>query len=649
MAPHSSEASREVSEAAPRVWGPGVARGATPRRAKPLIDRTNAVNSLRKQRLFRNASLRLLSDLVEVWHERSTSPRKFEELPAPWQLVRLAKTSFSLFWSLRRQGRKMSRVKGPRAHLLWICADPGLGIPVEALAQLLAAAIADTFQEHVAVVTCTHSSASIAAWNPQAKVFEPVVHSISDGVNPYEGIPELNRRWNEAPYHLLFVPPATGGPPHALVRQRCHRVIYLADEIPDPAPMDLQERLMRKLRAREPAPGAAGEAGALKRRFDPNADPYFSSFIVTVVRGAARPPHPAFSTRKVDDEFHPTPRACAWRLERDHCRLTLDLAQVRRAWDRWARGPQKVSFPAGFAGGSALRSVQRWARAVTNRQAGLALSGGGAASYRMIPLLRQLEGRMPVDVVSGVSGGALLAAYYCKDGLRGLNTLTDSSLELTTVVLRAVVSTAGVEAFVDRQLGSTQVDDLDVRFVALTTALSDPPEGRIVVHGTLGEAVRVSGAAPLGFAPTRKGNTSYTDGAAGTPIPARILKDYGADFVVACNCVAGPRWSNPFREVPLLGALHALPIAGRLIDFWVYEAFMLQQISRETGEDAHEYIEPMNTDTPFRESIEFWNPWEIISRSERELKRQGAVERCINHWREFVRAASRKEMGNRGC
>src|SRR5262249_59383681 len=104
------------------------------------------------------------------------------------------------------------------------------------------------------------------------------------------------------------------------------------------------------------------------------------------------------------------------------CRLRLD---IRKMWDLWTSWQQASSSGGGpsfpeyaFAKEKAYGdTASRWARAVTNRQVGLALSGGGASCYGVVPLIRGLcWNNVPIDVVGGVSGGAYIGAYYCKDG-----------------------------------------------------------------------------------------------------------------------------------------------------------------------------------------------------------------------------------------
>lgn len=587
-------------------------------RAKPVIDRTTAVNSLRKQKVFRYASLRLLSDLIELWNERPEPTEWTEDqLPPPYQLVRLGRNSFSLFWSLRPQGRRIRdlRTEGPKAHLVWVSARQGFEVPVMELTQLLAVSIADQFDEHTAIVTFDEAAARLEVWDPQARSFIPIDPWRRPGaVQPKDGIDELNECWGGELYHVFFVAPTLpAGVPDAFKDQRCHRIVYLADRLPKRVPPDLEERLIPEVKS-------VGDS-----------DPYFSSFIATLIGndvasrdavGSSR--SDKFKAVRVDDEFQPAPRGRGWRLARDHCRLHLGLDDLS---GQCVRGLRDQTYPT---------CVTRWARAVTNRQVGLALSGGGASSYRMVPLLRGLNGFVPIDVVSGVSGGALLGAYYCKaGGSDGLEKFVSSGWEFTAGVLRAITSTAYFERLIDRHLEGTRIEDLELRFVPLTTALCDPPEARVVVRGTLGEGVVVSGAAPLGFAPTIKDRVRYSDGASGTPIPARILKDYGADFVVACNCVPGPKRGNPLARFPLFKDLPRAPVIGRFVDLWVAAAFLLQQISRETSEDAHVYVEAPGTDTPFLESVGFWRGDRIVQDSARSHRMKSDIRKCRKSWVRF--------------
>jgi predicted acylesterase/phospholipase RssA len=422
--------------------------------------------------------------------------------------------------------------------------------------------------------------------------------------------------------------------PAAFDDLRFHRIVYVTRAIPSQIPPALERRL---------------RAGA-RNAADPS-DAYFSSFIPSVVlseRGRSRRCNHAFETEPLDDallpDFQEPLARPGWRLRRDECRLRLDLRRLARRWEDAKEDARERSFATDLLGDDAdcRATVSRWGRAVTNRRVGLALSGGGASSYRMVPLIRALRSGthdVPIDVVSAISGGALVAAYFCREGLAGLDRCVARGRSYQLVVFAAIFDSRAIETMIDWDLGGARLEELDVRFVPLTTALprEGPPAAHAVVRGTLGEAVRASGGAPAAFAPTEKGGIRYTDGAIATPIPARILKDYGADLVLACNCVPGPERRNPFGGSFLAELVYRYTPAGRLIDLWVSAAFLLQRISREVADDAHVFMEASAQPMPLVESFSFTRAAEIAAESAGDPRVRADTVRCRERWREFAR------------
>src|SRR5262249_21784913 len=129
-----------------------------------------------------------------------------------------------------------------------------------------------------------------------------------------------------------------------------------------------------------------------------------------------------------------------WRLRRDLCRVRLDARVLAAApWPEvWQRH---------------RATAERWARAVTNRRVGVALSGGGACAYRTLPLLRALAAAgVPLDVVSGVSGGALMGAYLCAGGVAGLARAERRGRRFLLTMLGAIVWSGCMERVLDGDL-----------------------------------------------------------------------------------------------------------------------------------------------------------------------------------------------------
>lgn len=508
----------------------------------------------------------------------------------------------------------------PAFEVIWVCERPRLGAPLAALTQLLAVAVAREFDEGTAILLLREAGSTLLAWEGDRFVdlqLEP-------GALTVEGVASVcSGRARRPVDHLFMVSPDGERVFPDAFAGRVHRVAYVTDTVPERAPAEIEHRLVEHAR----------------NRLDPTS-PYYGAFVASVVSPGTTAGLP-FSEPIADDvvERHAggTHRP-GWRIRRDACRLAFDIRAVERYWDDWTREKDwTLAFPLRLAPEYG-EAAARWARALTNRRVGFAVSGGGACSYRVVPLLRLLHERcVPVDVVSGVSGGALLGAYYCAEGLAGLDRLISRGWLYQAVVMGAMLDSRVVERVVDADLGRRRVDDLPVRFVPVTTALrgTAPPQAHAVVGGTLGQAVRVSGSAPLGFAPSTYGGVRFADGATSAPVPARALCDYGADFVLAANSVPAPACSNPFDASTLGRFLYRQTIVGRLVDLWVSGAFLLDRISDAIEEDAHVYFEPPEEMRPLVEAFKFYDAARIVLESAASAGVHEKARECEERWHEF--------------
>jgi hypothetical protein len=108
-----------------------------------------------------------------------------------------------------------------------------------------------------------------------------------------------------------------------------------------------------------------------------------------------------------------------------------------------------------------------------------------------------------------------------------------------------------------------------------------------------------------------------------------VLKDWGADYVFAFNCLPGPLRRNPLDST-WLGRRAYRGVLGRVIDAWVSVGSMMQRLSREACEDAHVYFEPEGHDLFLVESFLFIRARQIA----RKLKEvEPAIEECEKTWR----------------
>jgi predicted acylesterase/phospholipase RssA len=607
-------------------------------------DVTSLINALRRRALYQFSSLRLLNDLVDVMRGSQPQPaaaagprpahgggdQPAGVLDSDWRLVRRAALSSPcLFQGLNLGPGSRLRQLGttPTMHRILLCQRDGLGAPVGELAALLAAAIARQFDEPAAVVQLADGRAHAELWvGRRALVLPDAARSFAElsgllaqaaaarqpAANILHVVLAFPDRAGRFP--AAFVPPASAIAGAARERRATagfDRIVYLTDAMPARPPAPWVRLLTPAARWREPQrPDREG--------------PYFCSFVTTLVRTPV-PTGGGLESRPADGEFDLQRRRDAhWRLDRDRCLLPFAELDALRAR---------------LADADARELAERWARAVTNRQVGMALSGGGALSYRLVPLIKGIrQRRVPIDVVSGVSGGALIAAYYCAHGVEGLDRCLALGRRMGPLLLaRACIRPGTFEKLVDGDLGRIDVASLSTRFVPLATAIVDdvPPAAHVVVRGTLGQAVQVSGAAPVLFAPTVHMNGSrevhFADGATSAFIPARVLRDAGADLVLAFNCLAGPSDGNP------LGWVGRLPLVDRLCDLWVSGSYLAQRIGREVDEDAHVYFEPDEEARPLLDSVHFPDGAAIAEDSARTARVSRCIRDCVEVWTRFKR------------
>ena len=202
-------------------------------------------------------------------------------------------------------------------------------------------------------------------------------------------------------------------------------------------------------------------------------------------------------------------------------------------------------------------SLERWARAMTDRLVGVALGGGGALGLSHLPLLEGMFRRgIPVDVVSGTSFGAVVGGYYCgveaetdvevHPGLKKLRALMP---DLTRIAFSCMVSSRLLERVVDRDLDGILLEATPIPFIPVSTnaGTMSPvfPAGCTVGHG-----VWASGALPPIFsAPeNQEAQVRFLDGAFVANVPADILVAAGASMIVACNPISRPLYAAGWAD-----------------------------------------------------------------------------------------------------
>lgn len=223
----------------------------------------------------------------------------------------------------------------------------------------------------------------------------------------------------------------------------------------------------------------------------------------------------------------------------------------------------------------------------------LVLGGGGSRGFAHVGVIKALEAAgIEPDIVAGSSSGAIVAALYAS-GYSGVELeqiaadLDQGSLIDFSLFGSGWVQGVALQDYVNNAVGQRPIEQLARRFAVIAT---DAKSGRMVVfnRGDTGLAVRASSTVPDLFVPPVIDGVTYLDGGLTSPVPVRVAKAMGADFVIAVDLT---RWSRArdLAAADLQAAdvvIRPLTVRTRLLDFTA----KLQNIA--AGEAAGREIAP---------------------------------------------------------
>ena len=183
------------------------------------------------------------------------------------------------------------------------------------------------------------------------------------------------------------------------------------------------------------------------------------------------------------------------------------------------------------------------------RDAGLALSGGGAAGIAHIGVLQVLEeNAIPVRAVVGTSIGAEIGAFLASgmpfDELAVLATAFDwkqtLQLFMPDLPTGGLVSGRKIMDFLNARLGAHRIEELAVGYAAVAVDLETGAQV-VLDRGGLVEAVRASISIPGLIAPYRLGTRMLVDGGVLNPVPFDAARERFGGPVLAVAVHAAAR------------------------------------------------------------------------------------------------------------
>lgn len=168
---------------------------------------------------------------------------------------------------------------------------------------------------------------------------------------------------------------------------------------------------------------------------------------------------------------------------------------------------------------------------------GLALGSGGAKGFAELGALKAFEENgVRFDMVAGASIGSIIGAFYA-DGYSATD-ITELLKKIDAAEIKNLfmikMDTAGLFKVIDRTIGSLNIEDLKLPFLATATNMRTGEE-TVFSRGSVAQALCASSSYPPFFKPVLIDGEEYIDGAFTNSVPADLLKNIGADFVVGID------------------------------------------------------------------------------------------------------------------
>ncbi len=168
---------------------------------------------------------------------------------------------------------------------------------------------------------------------------------------------------------------------------------------------------------------------------------------------------------------------------------------------------------------------------------GLALGSGGAKGFAHLGAIRAFEENgIEFDVIAGTSIGSIVGAFYANG-----YTSTDifellKAIDFSDVknIFMSNMDGSGLYGVIENNLGPIEFSDLKKPFKAIATELISGEE-KVFDSGNVAIALCASSSMPPFFKPVVIDNQRYVDGAFTNSVPADVVREMGADYVVGID------------------------------------------------------------------------------------------------------------------
>lgn len=200
----------------------------------------------------------------------------------------------------------------------------------------------------------------------------------------------------------------------------------------------------------------------------------------------------------------------------------------------------------------------RIARRLTNRTIGFALSSGGSRGLAHLGVIKVLlEEDIPVDLVAGTSAGALFGTFFAAgwswdrferliEEMKTVNRFPnwDFNIPPRSALMKGKKAR---DKIINRWTEGRNFEDLKTPMFMVAADILTGDEV-IFDSGSLADAIRASLSIPIVVDPWHYQDRYFVDGGIVNPLPASVLRQRGADIVIASSVIQPLRDSYSGRR-----------------------------------------------------------------------------------------------------
>ena len=195
------------------------------------------------------------------------------------------------------------------------------------------------------------------------------------------------------------------------------------------------------------------------------------------------------------------------------------------------------------------KTVRRISRHVGDALIGIAFGCGAAQGLAHIGILKVIEKeRIPVDIVTGTSIGAVIAAFWAsgRSAAQIEEIVSGFQDKMKTLRLfdfaiprRGLMRGRAIRRFLKKQFGGMTFHDLKMPLHIVACDI-ETREEIVIESGPIVEAVMASLAIPGVFEPVEIGGRPIVDGGIVNPLPTNVLMKMGVSKIIAINALPSP-------------------------------------------------------------------------------------------------------------